>query len=77
MSEELDNPRVLRRLAWSLLAAVLAAAVGAALAMAVYTLVASLHIDIFLRWGAFLWVELCALICAVIGFTWTWRRLAP
>ena len=77
MSEELDNPRVLKRLAWSLLAALLAAAVGGALAMAVHPLVVSLHIKFFTGWGAFLWIELGALICAVIGFTWTWKRLTP
>jgi len=77
MSEELDNPRVLRRLAWSLLAAGLAAAAGAALAMAVHPLVGSLHIKFFTGWGAFLWIELGALIFAIIGFTWTWRRVAP
>lgn len=77
MNEELDNPRVLKRLAWSLLAALLAAAVGAALAMAVHPLVVSVHIGIFMGWGAFLWIELGALICAVIGFTWAWRRLTP
>ncbi|HEY1527027.1 MAG TPA: hypothetical protein VGH51_12385 [Candidatus Angelobacter sp.] len=77
MSEELDNPRVLRRLAWSLLAAMLAAAVGTTLAMAIHPLVVSLHVKFFTGWGAFLWIELGALICAVVGFTWTWRRLKP
>jgi len=77
MSEELDNPRVFRRLAWSLLAAVLAAAAGAALAMAIHPLVVSLHIKFFTGWGAFLWIELGALIFAIIGFTWTWKRVAP
>jgi hypothetical protein len=69
MSEELDNPRVLRRLAWSLLAAMLAAAVGATLAMAIHPLVVSLHVKFFTGWGAFLWIELGALVCAVVGFT--------
>jgi membrane glycosyltransferase len=48
MSEELDNPRVLRRLAWSLLAAMLAAAVGTTLAMAIHPLVVSLHVKFFM-----------------------------
>lgn len=77
MGEELDNPRVLKRLAWSGLAALLAAAVGGAVAMAVYPLVVSRNVKLFTGGGAFLWIELGALICAVIGFTWTWRRLVP
>jgi len=77
MSEELDNPRVLKRLAWSILAGLLAAAVGAAVAMAAHPLVVSLQVKFFTGWGAFLWIELGALIFAVIGFTWTWRRLTP
>jgi hypothetical protein len=62
MSEELDNPRILKRLAWSLLSALLAAAVGAALAMAGHPLVISLQVKFFTDWGAFLWIELGALI---------------
>jgi hypothetical protein len=77
MSKELDNPAVLKRLTWSLLAALLAAPVGGALAMAVHPLVASLHVKFFTGWGAFLWIELGALIFGVIGFTWTWKRLSP
>jgi hypothetical protein len=77
MSEELDNPRVLKKLAWALLAAMLSTAAGAALAMAVHPLVVSIHIKFFTDWGAFLWIELGALIFAVIGFMWTWKRVAP
>jgi hypothetical protein len=77
MKEELDNPRVLRRLAWSLLAALMAGTVGAALAMAVHPLVVSLQVGFFTGWGAFLWIELGGLICAIVGFTWTWKRLTP
>lgn len=77
MSEELDNPRVLKRLAWSGLAALLGAGVGAGMAMAVHPLVASLHVEFVTGWGAFLWIELGALIFGVIGFTWTWRRVRP
>ena len=77
MNRELDDPRVLRRLAWSLVTALLAAAVGGALAMVMHPLVISLHVDFFIGWGAFLWIELVALIFAVIGFTWTWKRLTP
>jgi hypothetical protein len=77
MNRELDNPRVLRRLAWSLVTALLAAAVGGALAMVMHPLVISLHVDFFIGWGAFFWIELVALIFAVIGFTWTWKRLTP
>jgi hypothetical protein len=77
MREELDNPRVLKRLAWSILAAVLGASVGGAMAIAVYPLVTSLHVKFFTGWGAFLWIELGALICAIVGFTWAWKKLTP
>jgi len=77
MSEELDNPRVLKRLAWSIPAGLLAAAAGAALAMAIHPLLVSLHIKFFTGCGAFLWIELGALIFAVVGFTWMWKRLTP
>jgi hypothetical protein len=77
MSEELNDPRVLKRLAWSILAALLAAFVGGAVAMAVHPLVVSLHIDFFTGWGAFLWIELGALVFGVAGFTWTWKGLRP
>jgi hypothetical protein len=77
MSQELDNPRVLKRLAWSILAALLAAGLGGTLAMTVYPLVVSLHLKFFIEWGAFLWIELGALICAMVGFMWTWRKLMP
>ncbi|MGB9119014.1 MAG: hypothetical protein WCE73_00195 [Candidatus Angelobacter sp.] len=76
MSEELDNPRALKRLAWSILAGLLAAAAGAALAMALHPLVVSLHVKFFTGWGAFLWIELGALIFVVDRFRWTWRRVA-
>ena len=77
MSEELDNPRVLKRLAWSSLAALVAAVSGGALAMAMHPLVVSLNVKLFRGWGGFLWIELGALIFGVIGFTWTWNRLKP
>jgi len=66
-----------RTLLAATLAAVLAAAVGAALAMALHPLVVSLHVKFFTGWGAFLWIELGSLIFAVVGFTWTWKRVAP
>ncbi len=77
MKEELDDPRVLKPLAWSILAAVLGASVGGAVAMAVYPLVTSFHVHFFTGWGAFLWIELGALICAIVGFTLTWKKLRP
>jgi len=77
MKEELDNPRVLRRIAWSILAAMLAACVGGAVAMAVHPLVVRFRVDFFMGWGAFLWIELGALVFGIAGFIWTWKKLMP
>jgi ABC-type sugar transport system substrate-binding protein len=82
MSEELDDPRVLKRLAkrlgWSTIAGLAAALAGAAFAAAIYfPIVGSLKLVFFTGFGAFLWLELGALIFGLIGFTWTWKRLAP
>jgi hypothetical protein len=80
VSEELDDPQVLRRLAkrlaLSTLGGLAAAAAGTAIALAIYRpVVGALSLEFFKGWGAFLWLELGALISAVIGFTICWRRL--
>jgi hypothetical protein len=80
MSEELDDPqvlkRLLKRLALSTLAGLATALVGAAIAFAIYPLVVGgLGLEFFTGWGAFLWLELAALISGVIGFSICWSRL--
>ncbi len=80
MSEELDDPQVLKRLtkrlALSALGGVTAGLAGGTMALAIYRpVVRGLALEFFTGWGAFLWLELGALISAVIGFSVCWERL--
>jgi hypothetical protein len=78
MSEELDDPQVLKRqgkrLALSALAGFAAALVGGALGIAVLVLANRLKLGWLTGWVSLLWVQLCGLIFGIVGFWFMWKR---
>jgi hypothetical protein len=79
MSQEVDDPRIIRqflmRLTLSFLVALPSAFVGAVLAFLTLPIVDWLGLTFFQGWGAFLWVELGALILGTTGYLLCWRRM--
>ncbi len=78
MSEELDDPQVLKRhakkLALSALAGFAAAVVGGAFGIAVVVIANHLKLELLTGWVSFLWVQLCGLIFGIVGFWFVWKR---
>lgn len=80
MSEELDDPCVLKPLAKqfaiSIFISLISALIGALFALITYPLISSLDPTVFtFPWGGFLWVEFCAALAGIIGFTICWRKI--
>jgi hypothetical protein len=75
MSDELDDPRVLKRFAISILVGLASALAGALLTFAVRPIVDLVGLTVFTGWGAFLWIELGAIISGSIGFVLCWKRI--
>jgi hypothetical protein len=78
MSEELDDPQILKRqakrLALSALAGFAATLVGGALGIAALVITNRLKLEFLSGWVGLLWVQLCGLIFGVIGFWFMWKR---